>query len=387
MYLSKVRLQNWKNFKDTEAVLDQRVFLIGPNASGKSNLLDSLRFLRDVAENGLGQAANARGGVSAIRCLAARSSPSILIDVEIQDDDGNNRWKYTLDFTQDSNKIPRIKSESVVDLSSNKKVLHRPEHEDERDPVRLTQTALEQIVANREFREIADFFRSISYQHLIPQVVRDPKGFSGATVQNDPFGRDMLIRVWKTPFRTRAAWLRRISNVLTDAVPQLQSLEIEMDDQGMPHLVGRYEHWRAQTARQNESQLSDGTLRLFGLMWSMFEGTGPLLLEEPELSLHTEVVRRLPQLLERLQGEIREMKRKADYSKRQLFISTHSWEMLQDRSIAAEEVIIIVPSQEGSTLTSADESDRAAMNAGLSAADVLIPKSAPKIQQLALEFQ
>ncbi|MCP4655266.1 MAG: ATP-binding protein [bacterium] len=53
MYIGRIEFQNWKNFKSTRAQLSRRVFLVGPNASGKSNLLDALRFLRDVARDGL----------------------------------------------------------------------------------------------------------------------------------------------------------------------------------------------------------------------------------------------------------------------------------------------------------------------------------------------
>jgi len=388
MFVSHIKLQNWKNFKDAEADLARRVFIIGPNASGKSNLLDAFRFLGDLAEEGLSKAVESRGGVSPIRCLAARQSPSIALEVEISEGDGAPCWRYRVKFNQDANRTPQVRGERVIDLESNTVIIDRPTPFDEQDPILLTQTALEQISANREFRPVADFFRSISYQHIIPQVVRDPQGFSPRPVQDDPFGRDFLQRLWNTNQRTREAWLRRISNVLEKAVPQLRSLEVEMDEQGTPHLVGRYEHWRPHDARQDESQFSDGTLRLFGLMWAMFEGDGPLLLEEPELSLHTEVVKSLPQLLVQLQEEIRKMRRrsKADHQARQLLISTHSEEMLRDEGIGADEVLRIEPSQEGSVIKQPDESDREALKAGLTVADVFLPKSKPKNGQLAFSF-
>ena len=50
MLISKLKLQNWRNFRKMEVALRERVFVIGPNASGKSNLLDVFRFLRDVAQ-------------------------------------------------------------------------------------------------------------------------------------------------------------------------------------------------------------------------------------------------------------------------------------------------------------------------------------------------
>jgi predicted ATPase len=387
MYVSRIELQNWKNFKSTAADLSRRTFLIGPNASGKSNLLDAFRFLRDLAQNGLSQAVDDRGGVSNLRCLAARKSPSLAIDVTLSEDPETPRWRYRIEFNQDSRRTPKVREERVEDLDAGERIVDRPNEADQSDEMLLTQTSLEQILANRKFREVAEFFESISYQHVIPQVVREPREFSSTPVKNDPYGRDVIQRIWNTQKRTREAWLRRISSVLQDAVPQLKGLEVEMDDQGTPHLIGRFEHWRPHDARQNESQLSDGTLRLFGLMWAMFEGKGPLLLEEPELSLHPEVVRELPQLLHRLQDEIRRMKRTSidDFEPRQLLISTHSDELLRDGGIGADEILMIKPDREGSVLVEPDESDRRALREGLTVADVLLPKSGPG-EQLEFEF-
>ena len=46
----KLRLKNWKNFERVDIDLQDRMFLVGPNASGKSNLLDAFRFLRDMSD-------------------------------------------------------------------------------------------------------------------------------------------------------------------------------------------------------------------------------------------------------------------------------------------------------------------------------------------------
>lgn len=83
---TSLMLQNWKNFKNVETKLSQRVFLIGPNASGKSNLLDVFDFLHDIAKIGGGfqYTVNKRGGVSKIRCLAARTKSDIGIDVSMK---------------------------------------------------------------------------------------------------------------------------------------------------------------------------------------------------------------------------------------------------------------------------------------------------------------
>jgi predicted ATPase len=311
-----------------------------------------------------------RGGVSSIRCLSATRYSNIDIDIKLASDDGIPVWKYRLVFNQDKASRPTIREETVVDLRNGEKtILNRPDSDDENDPLRLTQTALEQVTANKEFRDIADFLKSISYQHIIPQVVRDPKGFSPGPVSDDPFGRDFLLRLWNTQTRVRDSRLRKISMALRVAVPKLQELRVEMDSQGTPHLMGRYEHWRPTGAFQTESQFSDGTLRLFGLLWTMFEGSGPLLLEEPELSLHGEVVRHLPQMFEKIQ--------KARKLRRQLIVSTHSEEILHDQGIGINEIIRLQLTDEGTNIAEADEKDKELMKSGLTAADIFLPKSGP----------
>jgi hypothetical protein len=50
MRLSRLLLENWRNFQKVDVALRERMFIVGPNASGKSNLLDAFRFLRDIAD-------------------------------------------------------------------------------------------------------------------------------------------------------------------------------------------------------------------------------------------------------------------------------------------------------------------------------------------------
>jgi predicted ATPase len=78
MRFSRVALANWRNFVLAEVSLQNRVFLVGPNASGKSNFLDVFRFLRDLVVPGGGfeQAVISRGGITKLRSLAARRDPA-----------------------------------------------------------------------------------------------------------------------------------------------------------------------------------------------------------------------------------------------------------------------------------------------------------------------
>ena len=383
MFVRRLHIENWKNFPKGDVHLSRRLFLIGPNASGKSNFLDIFRFLRDLSLSkggGLLHAVEERGGVSAIRCLAARRYSDILLELEIQENgtrDGT--WLYRLRLNQDNLRRPLIKEEEVTYNGVVK--LSRPDADDKADSLRLTQTALEQITANKDFRPIVNFFQSVSYQHLLPQVIRDPQGFSPTHIENDPFGRDFLQRVENTPASIRDSRLRKIQAALKVAAPQLKELRMTRDKFGVPHLVGLFEHWRPQAGKQNESQFSDGTLRLFGLLWSAFEGEGPLLMEEPELSLHSEVIRHLPRVIERINRQRK--------TRRQTIISTHSEEILSDPGIGGEEVLRLEPSPDGTLLRSPmDQPDELELlSNGLTIADVVLPKSAPpQASQLELAF-
>ena len=125
--IRRLRLRNWKNFADIEVAIEDRVFLVGPNASGKSNFLDVFRFLGDLASTGGGfqEAVRRRGGVSAIRCLAARRNPDIEVHVELQEGTEGARWRYELAFSQDNQRRPLLHMERV--LQDEKKLVDRPD--------------------------------------------------------------------------------------------------------------------------------------------------------------------------------------------------------------------------------------------------------------------
>ena len=138
-----VELENWRNFTKVAVDLQRRVFLVGPNASGKSNFLDAFRFLHDVVAVGGGfqQAVLKRGGVSRLRSLAARRYPVIAIQVQIGSDDEPAVWEYEIHFTQDNRQRPQITRERVA--HQGRELLERPDDKDETDPERLTQTYLQ----------------------------------------------------------------------------------------------------------------------------------------------------------------------------------------------------------------------------------------------------
>lgn len=365
---AKLSLENWRNFSKVEANLQRRVFLVGPNACGKSNLLDVFRFLQEIVSIGGGfqGAVRNRGGVSRLRCLAARRYPEIAINVQVATEENPMEWEYELRFKQDNRGRPLIAKEQVIHNSNT--ILDRPNENDREDPERLSQTYLEQVNVNREFRELSSFFSSVRYLHIVPHLVRDPDRSVGK--KNDPFGGDFMEQIARTIEKIRRARLNQIRKALVVAVPQLKTLELFRDTRGTPHIRGKYEHWRPQGAWQTESDFSDGTLRLIGLLWAMLDGSGPLLLEEPELSLHSEVVTFLPQMVARIQRR----------TGRQVLMSTHSPDLLGDSGIGLDEILLLQPDIEGTSVRAADEIEevRHLLAGGLSPAEAVIPRTRPK---------
>jgi type I restriction enzyme M protein len=72
-------LRNWRSIEHAEVALDAMNVLVGRNATGKSNLCDSLMFFREIATDA-SSAVSRRGGITSVR----RWSPMKPYDVELQ---------------------------------------------------------------------------------------------------------------------------------------------------------------------------------------------------------------------------------------------------------------------------------------------------------------
>jgi predicted ATPase len=372
---AKIELRNWRNFTRADLDLADRVFVVGPNASGKSNFLDAFRFLRDlvVRGGGLEQAIHNRDGMSKVRSLYARRVPEVSVAVEVAN--GNSGWRYELAFTNRSgtSEEPRVVREIVEKFGPDGRIRirTRPTDDDAADDQLLSQTHIEQIAQNGAFRELAEFFGTISYLHLVPHLVREGQVKPLSTIGADPFGRDLLDQIRATHHKVREKRLKHIQEVLEIVAAPLTELRFEEDAVGRPHLSAKFRHWRPRGAYHNEGQFSDGTLRLIGFLWALQEDRGPLLLEEPELSLQASLVRQLAGFIHRAQRA---------GGGRQVILSTHSDDLLADEGIAPEEIVLIETSEEGSQArvgaTIPDVTNL--MRAGLTPAEVVMPRVRPK---------
>jgi len=372
MYVRRLKLTNWRNFREVDIPLQEVTYLVGANAAGKSNLLDVFRFLRDVCKpdgGGLQAAIKDRQGFQKLRCLHARKVSHVGIEVELAESsaDGEPDWRYLLAFAAEGKGAQRtvVKEEKV--WRKGELLLDRPGDDDRQDNDRLLQTHLQQVQANQPFRDIAGFFAETVYLHVVPQLLKFGDQIGGQRLENDPFGQGLLETIARVPERVRKARLDRINKAFQKAIPSVRDLRFVRDIiSGRPHLEARYEHYRPNAGWQREEQFSDGTLRLIGLLWSLSETGSILLLEEPELSLNEKIVEQIPRMIASIRRDSRR--------RRQILLSTHSAALLNNKAFEPKDILILTAGKEGSTIRSPNEDETEEMEAGLSAADAVLRK-------------
>ena len=394
MIITHLSATNWRNFQQIDVPLSVRQFIVGPNASGKSNLLDIFRFLQDIAKNeggGLQEAVAGRGGVPIIRNLVTEQEAEIAIDISLADtSESPETWKYAIGFRQ----VPQAQSYAHRYFASltyervwkdGKLLIDRPDTEDKKDPDRLIHTILEDT--NQNFQELVDFFQSITYLHLVPQLLRFPDLITVGSVETDvnaqrsakisrrkstrtQFGHDLLEKIANVDEETRCSRMKTIEEALKIAVPQLEHLEFKHDEMGRPHLSVHCSHWHPSSPAQHEAQFSDGTLRLLGLLWALLENESVLLLEEPELSLHVGIVSELAYLIYKMQAS----------KNQQVLVSTHSDVLLAEPGIDGTEVLMLTPTKSGTEvkIASDNEAVKQLLEADFTVGEVVLSRSSPE---------
>ncbi len=80
-------------------------------------------------------------------------------------------------------------------------LLKRPNEGDQNDASGLSQTFIEQVSANKDFRDISTSLAQIHYLHVDPQLIREPERVVKS--KNYPFG---VILLSKSPELPNAPW-------------------------------------------------------------------------------------------------------------------------------------------------------------------------------------
>ena len=156
----------------------------------------------------------------------------------------------------------------------------------------------------------------------------------------DIYGRNFIERIGRTSMKVREKYLNQISSSMKGAIWHFESLMLEQDKNSWVfHLVARFKNWRDSSAKHNEFFLSDWTIRLIWILWTLLEKKdGILLIDEPEVSLHTAIIRALPRIIAEIQLK----------SNIQVIVTTHSYEFIsKDAWIESNNIFIVAPDEKG----------------------------------------
>lgn len=382
--IKKLRLQQFKNFKDAELVLGPLTILIGTNASGKSNLRDAFRFLHGIArgytlpeiigekygEGGVLQWRGIRGGhLEVISHGASQFSVEVTFDFEFEGSPSQASYEITVKRNYDKRGRLEVvretlyhKDRMMYDVSTGQEpnsagsdqILikirsggnykkshleafsnHQPVLTRIEDRIRLTHrtdiNAQEVVqVARAAMAELI----SMRFFDLSPDVMRLPS-IPGQMVMGDR-GENLssiLQAICENPQgqQTLTSWIQELTPM--DA----QSFDFPLDLTGKV-LMTLYEENGQSTSAYSAS---DGTLRFLGILAALLGPghAGFCFFEELENGIH-------PTRLSLLMNLIEQRVKQSDL---QIITTTHSPQLLQIISPESLEYASLLYRLEGKT--------------------------------------
>ena len=364
--LTHIAITNWRNFAHIEFDMSSRLFVVGPNSSGKTNLLAALRFLSDVARLGLAAASENWGGPERyFRSGTDSASFTVTVDVDTR------QITYDLSLQRltgipgenvlegDQLRIlePRVLDDRA-DLFSWKDVAELfgcdPTHgrKGEADtsflPSEYAGEKLlidgEEVPVIRDAKQVrlgASYFRKMlaGIRYIHP----NPKKMLERADRYDPdHGTGFFQHAGRFPDQQLDAVVDRIRPIMASVVPEIPNLSYQRMGLGTEVVFFSDTPVRGASGVYSHEQFSEGTLRLLGLLFDLAtlpRDTSVVLIEEPETFLQSSVVRSLPLLL----AEVA-MNRNV-----QMIISTHSPELIDSELVLPSQVLMLRSENDATT--------------------------------------
>jgi predicted ATPase len=359
--ITRLQARNFKSLRDIDLELGPLNVLVGPNMSGKSNILSAFRFLQEVVfpeggAQGVGYAVAKHGGINelvwkgedrrdSIGTPISFGSPISLAVEMIDDTQPDSKYKYELRMISGAGDFVSLQSESLKLFRHDEEhdlIVHRQgvgwaKSADGRDLGSVgppESSALERPLTGWEGNTFHEWLRTWRFYHLIPAAMKQ----SGPVSEGQMLAEDgHNLSAWLMWLQAHSAEaFGRVSEVLADLFPEISSLKAIPTTDSRAYLVAK----EKDLARVTRTfQMSDGFLALTALLSLILAPTelaGTLIcIEEPENYLH-------PRLMETLVALLRQVQQEGSISKRpvtQIVFSTQSPYLVNQFSL--DEVIWI----------------------------------------------
>ncbi|HEX8392906.1 MAG TPA: AAA family ATPase [Longimicrobium sp.] len=332
--IREVHLRNYKSIGDAVVRLSDFNVLVGPNGSGKSNFMDALAFMRDCLTQPVGVAAAAHRGIvmpGSGRSVGIR----LIVDLESGTADyGFEAFVESDEWSVVSERFTHVAANGAVHAYSVRdgRLLEAiPGIHPALAADRLVLSAASSLI---EFRPLYDFLAGIRLYAIEPARLREMSEPStgSALLEDGGNAAKVLSRLQHQNLETQA----RINRVLATVVPDLAYV-------GAVSLAGR---WGLYVSEKHPGgpepfssvSMSDGTLRMLGLLLAVYQPSTPtvLLIEEPEATIH-------PAAADVVMAVLMDAAHRS-----QVMISTHSPDVLDYKDLA-DESILIVSKKDGAT--------------------------------------
>ncbi len=304
--IKQVRIKNYRSLGDVEVELGPLTVLVGPNASGKSNFIDALKFISDALNSRLEAAVVNRRGFSQLSRYRARVLRiELLMEVRyIRAEPTPAEYAVELESSGDADAGFRIRREvckigtegDLAEYETYRGEWRKEPVEPGRDAARrrfpkMLPDAPQDELALRSSRLFRTFYRverhlqGIRSYTVFPQSLRADQAYRPALML-DEAGTN-LASVLKEQFSKESKSRTLLVNALSSIVESASGFEIQTAGDRLVIKIGH--HQRGDHAHAFDAAVeSDGTLRVLALLAALYQERRPSLtiIEEPELHLH-----------------------------------------------------------------------------------------------------